>query len=237
MAWRRTSSCTAVGAAVGSGRRSPDACGQRVTRSSPPTLTGMGERVHLCRDQLVDLATHVEDVVAVLEFEDLHDVVLCAGSYGGMAITGAADRVAGRIRLVVYVDALAPTYGQSGLDLLPPAFGDAVRAGISERGPGWRVPMPPELLAPLLPEGSIAPGLRRPSWPGSPTTRRRPSPTPSGPQAPSTACRAPSCAAPAAATTRETWAVIPSSPRRPGPLGGLGVSGTARPSRRPPLRS
>ncbi len=57
-----------------------------------PTLSGMGERSHLGPGLV--LGTHIEDVVAVLEFEDLHDVVLCGASYGGMAVTGAADQVA-----------------------------------------------------------------------------------------------------------------------------------------------
>jgi pimeloyl-ACP methyl ester carboxylesterase len=116
-----------------------------------PTLTGMGERAHLGPE--VRLATHVEDVVAVLELEDLRDVVLCGASYGGMAVTGAADRVADRIRLLIYVDALVPRDGQSGLDLLPGGFGDMVHAAAGEHGHGW-VPIPPEILPPagLIPE-------------------------------------------------------------------------------------
>ena len=55
-----------------------------------PTLTGMGERSHL--GPWFGLGTHIDDVVAVLEFEDLHNVVLCGASYGGMAVAGAADR-------------------------------------------------------------------------------------------------------------------------------------------------
>jgi pimeloyl-ACP methyl ester carboxylesterase len=95
----------------------------------------------------------VEDVVAVLEFEDLHDVVLCGASYGGMAVTGAADRVADRIGLVAYIDGLVPGRSQSALDLLPQAFGDAVRAAADEHGHGW-VSIPPALLPPegVIPE-------------------------------------------------------------------------------------
>ena len=55
----------------------------------------------------------------MLEFEDLHDVVLCGASYGGMAVTGAASRAPERIALLVYIDALVPVDGQSGTDLLP----------------------------------------------------------------------------------------------------------------------
>ena len=111
-----------------------------------PTLTGMGERAHLSKQDYVGLTTHVDDVVAVLEFENLRDVVLCGASYGGMPVTGAADRAADRVGSVVYVDALVPLAGQSALDLLPEAFGDMVRSGVDEHGANWRVPMPPDLL-------------------------------------------------------------------------------------------
>ena len=77
-----------------------------------PTLTGLGERRHLAtRD--VGLNTHVEDVVNVLLFEDLRDVVLVGHSYGGMVITGVADRVPERIRSLVYLDAFVPADGES----------------------------------------------------------------------------------------------------------------------------
>ena len=121
-----------------------------------PTLTGMGERAHLAQREHVGLATHIDDIVAVLEFENLRDVVLCGASYGGMPVTGAADRAAERVRLVVYVDALVPRAGQAAVDLLPPQFGEMVRAGIEAHGPHWRVPMPTELLDALIPVGSIA---------------------------------------------------------------------------------
>ena len=121
-----------------------------------PTLTGMGERAHLAYTQPVSLAMHVVDIVAVLEFENLHDVVLCGASYGGMPVTAAADHAAERIRLVVYVDALVPRAGQAAVDLLPSQFGEMVRAGIETHGPQWRVPIPTELLDALIPVGSIA---------------------------------------------------------------------------------
>ena len=125
-----------------------------------PTLTGMGERAHVGLHEEVSLATHVDDVVAVMEFENLLDVVLVGASYGGVPVTGAADRAADRIKLVVYVDALVPLGGQSALDLLPEAFGATVRSGIAEHGRRWRVPMPPELLATLLPAASLPDDVR-----------------------------------------------------------------------------
>jgi pimeloyl-ACP methyl ester carboxylesterase len=57
-----------------------------------PTLTGLGERAHLARPD-VGLETHIEDVVRVLKYEDLSDVILVGNSSGGVVITGVADRV------------------------------------------------------------------------------------------------------------------------------------------------
>ena len=68
------------------------------------TLTGLGERMHLNSPE-IDLRTHVDDVVNLILFEDLHDVVLTGHSYGGMVITGVMDRVPDRIRHVVFLDA------------------------------------------------------------------------------------------------------------------------------------
>jgi pimeloyl-ACP methyl ester carboxylesterase len=85
------------------------AAGHRVYR---PTLTGLGERVHLGTPD-VGLSTHVTDIVNVLLFENLRDVVLVGHSYGGMVITGVADRVPERIRHLVFVDALMPEHGES----------------------------------------------------------------------------------------------------------------------------
>ncbi|MEJ7561607.1 MAG: alpha/beta fold hydrolase [Ilumatobacteraceae bacterium] len=125
-----------------------------------PTLTAVGERSHLGQDQRVGLATHVQDIVALVEFENLRDVVMCGASYGGMPVTGAADKLRGRLRLVIYVDALVPRDGQSALDLLPVAFGDMVRTGLDEHGPHWRTSMPGELLEALIPAGSIPDHIR-----------------------------------------------------------------------------
>ena len=61
-----------------------------------PTLTGLGERSHLLGPD-IDLDTHITDVVAVLHYEDLRDVILVGHSYGGMVITGVADRAADRV--------------------------------------------------------------------------------------------------------------------------------------------
>lgn len=73
-----------------------------------PTLTGVGERRHLLTRK-IELEDHIQDICEVLFMEDLHDVVLVGHSYGGMVITGAADRMPARVRHLVYVDAFCPT--------------------------------------------------------------------------------------------------------------------------------
>jgi pimeloyl-ACP methyl ester carboxylesterase len=79
-------------------------------------LTGLGERVHLAtRD--TGLSTHIQDVVNHLVFDDLKDVVLVGHSYGGMVVTGAADRAPERIRRLVYLDAFVPEDGESVMTL------------------------------------------------------------------------------------------------------------------------
>lgn len=111
-----------------------------------PTYTGLGERAHLARPE-VDLSTHIQDVLAVLEFENLTDVTLLGHSYGGMVATGVADRARERIARIVYIDAFAPNDGQSLFDLTGPKAEGNMRAGAAKDGDGWRLPinpMPPD---------------------------------------------------------------------------------------------
>jgi len=77
-----------------------------------PQLTGMGERVHLKRPD-IGLTTHIDDVVNTILYEDLRDIILVGHSYGGMVISGVADRVPDRIKRLVYLDALVPNDGDS----------------------------------------------------------------------------------------------------------------------------
>ena len=77
-----------------------------------PTLTGLGERAHLLGRQ-VNLTTHIEDVLGVLEAEELAGVVLCGHSYGGIVITGVAARAKARLRQLVYLDAALVEDGES----------------------------------------------------------------------------------------------------------------------------
>jgi pimeloyl-ACP methyl ester carboxylesterase len=86
-----------------------------------PTLTGLGERSHLL-SPAIDLDMHIRDVVAVLYYEDLRDVILVGHSYGGMVITGVADRAADRVGRLVYLDAANPVNGQSLVDVAGPVI-------------------------------------------------------------------------------------------------------------------
>lgn len=81
-----------------------------------PTLTGLGERSHLANTN-IDLSLHIQDIVNVILWENLHDIVLVGHSYGGMVITGVADKVPDRIRRVIYLDALLPENGESANDI------------------------------------------------------------------------------------------------------------------------
>jgi pimeloyl-ACP methyl ester carboxylesterase len=130
-------------------------------RAFTPTLTGMGERAHLSHGEPVGLGTHIDDIVAVLEFERLRDVVLCGASYGGISATGAADRAADRVRLLVYVDGLVPVPGRPAIDLFPARVADMIRDGLAERGSAWRVPMPAGLFDALIPPGSVPEAVRQ----------------------------------------------------------------------------
>jgi pimeloyl-ACP methyl ester carboxylesterase len=97
--------------------------GHRVVR---PTLTGLGERVHLGTPH-VGLDTHVTDVVKSMQWERVRDVVLVGHSYGGMIIPGVADRLPDRVKQLVYLDAILPEPGESVVDIMPDAFVATVR--------------------------------------------------------------------------------------------------------------
>ena len=122
-------------------------CWQRVTpllRAAghdvyTPSLTGLGDRAHLAH-RSVDLETHIADIVALLEMEDLANVALVGHSYGGMVIAGVADRAAARLRSLVYLDAFVPEHGQCVLDF----WSAEGRAGIEARAAatGFIAPTP-----------------------------------------------------------------------------------------------
>src|ERR671913_201975 len=115
-------------------------CWQRVARrlrdeghdAYPATLTGLGERAHLASPE-VDLEIHITDVVNLIEYEGLQDVVLLGHSYGGMVVTGAADRIPERISELVYLDT-APLPGGALIEKLPPETSQRVEKQVQESG-------------------------------------------------------------------------------------------------------
>src|ERR1700759_2182793 len=120
-------------------RRVADLLEARGHRVFTPTLTGLGERSHLMSAD-INLDTHITDVVNVLKWEDLRDVVLVAHSYGGWPVSGAIEQMLDRIASVVYLDAFVPEDGQKSLDTASEfsrkAFLDAIAKGeISRAGP------------------------------------------------------------------------------------------------------
>jgi pimeloyl-ACP methyl ester carboxylesterase len=107
----------------------------------PVTLTGLGERAHLARPE-IDLETHVADVLNLLAYEDLADVVLVGHSYAGIVVQAVADRVPERLAALVYVDSGPLADGTSHLDFYPPEAQQWLREQVQAHGEGWRVPFP-----------------------------------------------------------------------------------------------
>jgi pimeloyl-ACP methyl ester carboxylesterase len=117
------------------------------------TLTGLGERAHLATPE-VNLDTHIQDVCNVLFYEDLREVVLVGHSYGGMVITGVADRMPERLARLVYLDAAVPSDGAAIADMWGPARRQELLERAQREGDGWRLPPgdmqaddPPEIVA------------------------------------------------------------------------------------------
>jgi pimeloyl-ACP methyl ester carboxylesterase len=101
-----------------------------------PTLTGQGEKNHLAGllTTNIDLNLHITDVVNAIEWEKLQDVVLVGHSYGGMVVTGVADRVPDRIKRLIYLDAIVPEHGESANQALGNLGRDTTNAFIA---PFW----------------------------------------------------------------------------------------------------
>jgi pimeloyl-ACP methyl ester carboxylesterase len=120
-----------------------------------PTQTGLGERAHLLsRETTLDV--FIEDIAQVLRFEQLEDVVLVGHSFGGIAISGVADRMPERLRHLVYLDALLLPHGQTALGQVPADVAAArVQAAQASSG-GLSLPAPPAAAFGLLRDEDIA---------------------------------------------------------------------------------
>jgi len=118
-----------------------------------PTHTGVGASFHHA-SEAITLETHIRDVIGCIEAEELQDVVLCGHSYGGMVITGVADRLGDRIKALVYLDAFVPDNSDSLIALLRDAlplevagqFIGAFRGTATEKHSGLMQPIPAEVF-------------------------------------------------------------------------------------------
>jgi pimeloyl-ACP methyl ester carboxylesterase len=93
-----------------------------------PTLTGLGERA---LRPGIDLSLHIADVVGVIKYERLNDVVLVGHSYGGCVISGIAEAMPDAIASIVFLDAFIPDNGDATVDLVPPAVQEVIRAALA----------------------------------------------------------------------------------------------------------
>jgi pimeloyl-ACP methyl ester carboxylesterase len=122
-------------------------------RVQTPTQTGVGQRAHLLPEN-VTLETHIRDIASCIESEELDDVILVGHSYGGMVITGVADRMPARVKALVYLDAFVPTHEDSLMSLLPKAlpaevaaqFVGGFRGAALEKNSGMMQPIPAEVF-------------------------------------------------------------------------------------------
>jgi pimeloyl-ACP methyl ester carboxylesterase len=114
-----------------------------------PTMTGIAERSHVPARN-VTLSTHIADIAGLMAYEELENVLLVGHSYGGMVITGAADREPARVAGMVYLDAFLPESGQSLWDLAGPERVEMQKKAAQAHDGGFSLPRPS--VPPLAPE-------------------------------------------------------------------------------------
>ncbi len=93
-------------------RRVSDALEKKGHKVFAPTMTGLGSCSHLLSKD-INLATHITDIVNFVEWENLSDIVLVGHSYGGIIISGVAEKLAPKIGSIVFLDAFVPENGES----------------------------------------------------------------------------------------------------------------------------
>jgi pimeloyl-ACP methyl ester carboxylesterase len=125
-----------------------------------PTQTGLGERRHLL-NRGITLDVFVTDVVNHIEAEELSDVILVGHSLGGVIISGVADRIAERIRHLVYLDGVILGKDQSMLSTLPPDFAAGRRKSAIDNGLGIVMPSPPPSAFGVPDDHPLADWVRR----------------------------------------------------------------------------
>lgn len=124
-----------------------------------PSYTGMGDRVHLI-SKSITIDTFIEDLVNVIESEELEDVILVGHSFGGVPITGVADRIPERLAHLVYFDSILLENGQDSFSNYPKEEAEARIAAAAEQTDGLAVPVP----SPLPPVWGIEQGTPEYDW-------------------------------------------------------------------------
>lgn len=110
-----------------------------------PSLTGSGERKHLL-SPTIGMDTYVQDVVNLIEYEELNDVVLAGHSAAGAVVAKAAEAVHSRLKRLVYVDAAVVPSGKSMFDVFPPQWTEGMRTSARTHGEGWYMPPEQEMI-------------------------------------------------------------------------------------------
>jgi len=106
-----------------------------------PTLSGMAENKSTL-DSTIDLNTHINDIVNLIVSKNLHHVILVGHSYGGLVISGVADRIPGRLKKLVYLDALLVESGKSALSVNPKESQDVFTKTAMDFDKGLSIPAP-----------------------------------------------------------------------------------------------
>jgi pimeloyl-ACP methyl ester carboxylesterase len=111
-----------------------------------PTFTGLSDQAHMLT-RAVNLSTHVEDIVRLLDAEDLSGVVLVGHSYAGVVLSVVAQQQSARLASRIYVDALVPRDGERVLDLFPDSVVRDYLNTVAQVGDGWLLPpLSPQML-------------------------------------------------------------------------------------------
>ncbi|MHB1492532.1 MAG: alpha/beta fold hydrolase [Thermoplasmataceae archaeon] len=109
----------------------------------PVTLTGMGERVHLAREEY-GIETAIQDVINIIEYEDLKNVILVGHSFAGKVISAVYDRIPDRISTLLFLDALVPQKTrkpQGGIESMSHSEIWSIKKLANEHGEGWKIPL------------------------------------------------------------------------------------------------
>ncbi len=110
-----------------------------------PSLTGAGERKHLLSPG-IGMDTYVQDVVNLIEYEELSEVILAGHSAAGAVVAKAAETVHPRLKQLVYVDAVVLPSGKSMFDVFPAQWTEGMRNSARTQGEGWYMPPAQDMI-------------------------------------------------------------------------------------------